>query len=217
VQIERTAATLDSTLQEALQTKGLQAWEKFVREAHVVVAAAAFRALARWRYPQKDQVDDLVQETFLKLCLNDFYLLRSFRSGRPEALVAYLRAVTSTVVSDSQRARLAQKRGSGGEPLDLDDAHVAAATTEATEQIERDILLRHISRCLSTQRERDRQVFWLYYRHGLTSQAIAEIKIVELRSSGVESVIRRLTIIVRKCLKIASVARMSPSSRGNIA
>jgi RNA polymerase sigma-70 factor (ECF subfamily) len=214
---EGTDAILHQSLREALEGSELKAWEDFVREAHGVVASTVLRALSRWRYPQKDQVEDLVQETFLKLCANDFYLLRRFRSDRSEALVAYLRAVTSTVVSDAQRARSAQKRGSGGEALDLDDVPHAAATTQSIEQVERDMLFSRVAECLSDQRKRDRQIFWLYYRHGLTTQAIAEIKVVELSSSGVESLIRRLTIAVRKCLKIRGAETISQTAKGNIA
>lgn len=215
--MERIGDALHRSLQGALAAGGLQAWEQFIREAHGLVASTVFSALSRWRNPQRDQVEDLVQETFLKLCANDFYLLRGFRSGRPEALVAYIRTITSTVVSDVQRARSAQKRGSGGETVELDDVHLAAGTTEAVEQVEREMLFHRVAQCLSTQRDRDRQVFWLYYRQGLTSHAIAAIQKVELTSSGVESLIRRLTIAVRKCLKIPAAREISPAAKGNVA
>ena len=197
--MERTGEALQRSLSVALREGGSPEWELFIRNAHPVIAAAAFRSLARWGPPQKDQVDDLVQETFLKLCRQDFHLLRSFRSESPEALIAYLRAVTSALAADTQRARLAIKRGAGKAGANLDESE-AHGSEKSIDQVERQILYQQIDRCLATQLERDRQIFWLYYRHGLTSKAIAAIKVVDLTTSGVESLIRRLTIGVRKCL-----------------
>jgi RNA polymerase sigma-70 factor (ECF subfamily) len=162
-------------------------------------------------------LEDLVQDTFLKLCGNNFSLLRRFRSERPEALVAYIRTIAATVVSDAQRSRVAQKRGSGGEPVNLDDVHNAAEPAQSVKIIERDMLLSQIDKCLSGQTERDRQVFWLYYRQGLTSKGIAAIRAVELTSSGVESLIRRLTIVARKCIERRTAEEMPQTAKGNAA
>jgi RNA polymerase sigma-70 factor (ECF subfamily) len=192
----------------------LELWERFIEEAHGVVASTVFRTLARWRTPQRDRVDDLVQETFLKLCANKFSLLQKFRSDRQEAFVAYLRAIAASVVSDSLRSSAAEKRGSGNEPVGLDEVFDAAEPAGSVAVIERELLLGQVDRCLSGQIERDRQVFWLYYRHGLTSRAIAEIKAVNLTSSGVESLIRRLTIAVQKCLKVRA-GDVPQTAKGN--
>jgi hypothetical protein len=77
-------------------------------------------------------------------------------------------------------------------------------------------LLARVDGCLSGQPRRDRLVFWLYYRHGLTSQAISSLKFASLSSSGVESLIRRLTLIVRNCLKIKSATEAMQPIKGKI-
>jgi RNA polymerase sigma-70 factor (ECF subfamily) len=200
-----------------MEANTLEAWEEFVREAHGVVASTVFKALARWRTPQRDQVEDLVQDTFLKLCAGNFSLLRRFRSDRQEPLVAYIRTIAASVVSDAQRSRAARKRGWGDEPIGLDEIHDAAEPRSSVAAIEREMLLDQVGRCLSGQVERDRHVFWLYYRHGLTSQAIAGIRAVNLTSSGVESLIRRLTTAVRKCLKIQAAGENRQTAKGNFA
>uniref|UniRef100_Q01RE5 RNA polymerase, sigma-24 subunit, ECF subfamily n=1 Tax=Solibacter usitatus (strain Ellin6076) TaxID=234267 RepID=Q01RE5_SOLUE len=146
----------------------------------------------------------MVQETFLKLCAKDFALLRRFRSERPEALRAYLAAIAATVVSDDERVRRARKRGAGADTVPLDDCEHAGAEFGLAEQVERRILLDRVEKCMSEQKDRDKQVFWLYYRHGLTSQAISEIRVVNLSSSGVESLLLRLATAVRRCLRISN-------------
>ncbi len=44
---------------------------------------------------------------------------------------------------------------------------------------------------------RDRNLFWLYYRQGLTAQAISQIPSIGLSAKGVESAIARLTRLLR--------------------
>ncbi|HUA84205.1 MAG TPA: sigma-70 family RNA polymerase sigma factor [Bryobacteraceae bacterium] len=212
---EPRGAALQRILDEAIGNERLEAWEKFVSHAQPIIASSVFRVLARCRAPRNDLVDDLVQETFLKLCANDYHFLRRFRSAHPGALVAYLRTIASTVAVDAYRVRSAQKRGAGENCVALEDFPAVSATHDHVEQVERELLIDSIDRCLSSQKERDRSIFWLYYRQGFTADAIAAIKIIELTSSGVESLIRRLTLAVRKCLKIAAVGQISPTVKGN--
>jgi RNA polymerase sigma-70 factor (ECF subfamily) len=158
----------------------------------------------------------LVQETFLKLCADDFRLLRRFRVERPEALGAYLRVVASSVVADSERTRRAQKRGAGSEPADIESETLGApASNDFAEQLERKVLFEQVDHCLGSESDRDRHIFWLYYRHGLTARAIAAIQIIQLTASGVESLIRRLTIVVKTCLKIGASRGISAGAKWN--
>jgi RNA polymerase sigma-70 factor, ECF subfamily len=212
--VQAAEATLLASFQKALEADRVEAWEDFVRQAHGVIATTVFYTIARWRTPQKDLIEDLVQETFLKLCSSDFALLRRFRSDRPEALVAYIRTIASSVVADSQRSLMAQKRGAGEEPVTLDALHHVSEQRNSTEVIEREMLLKRIDRCLFGQPRRDRLVFWLYYRHGLTTQAISTLKFANLTSSGVESLIRRLTITVRRCLRISGATEPAQPAKG---
>jgi hypothetical protein len=45
--------------------------------------------------------------------------------------------------------------------------------------------------------ERDRKLFWLYYRVGLTADAIAGLPSIGLSTKGVESSLLRLTRLLR--------------------
>jgi RNA polymerase sigma-70 factor (ECF subfamily) len=68
--------------------------------------------------------------------------------------------------------------------------------------MERDLLIGQIDRILAKQlrepfAKRDRSVFWLYYRQGLTSKAIASLPGIGLTSKGVEAMIHRLSKAVR--------------------
>lgn len=213
--MNRMRAGIHEILREAQTSGTLQGWEGFIREAHPIVAAAVFRALSCWRAPGKDQIEDMVQETFLKLCDSDFHLLRRIRSEQPEAVAAYLRVVAANVVADAFRTRSAQKRGAGRETVDLEQVNVEASGTGSVRDMEHQILLQNVNRCLTSQSPRDRQIFWLYYRHGLTVDAIAAIQCVQLTANGVDSLLRRLTAAVRKCLKISTGRQVSMEAKGN--
>jgi len=59
--------------------------------------------------------------------------------------------------------------------------------------------------------ERDRMVFWIYYRQGLTASAIAAIPALKLTQKGIESLLSRVTNSLRKQLLIKKKIRQIPS------
>jgi hypothetical protein len=44
---------------------------------------------------------------------------------------------------------------------------------------------------------RNRAIFWLHHRDGMTAQAIASIAWIELNTKGVETAIRRMTHLIQ--------------------
>lgn len=180
-------------------------WESFVVRIHGLIAGTVVRTLRQsTSSAAPEMVDDLVQDTYVKLCAHNLAALRRFRGGRPEALIAYLRIVACSVTRDHVRAAIAEKRGSGRVGA-LDEnlaARVADPRPDAATP-ERQILFKQIDRWLARDptagaNRRDRWIFWLYYRYGLTARAIAEIPAVGLTAKGVESTIFRLTRAVRE-------------------
>jgi RNA polymerase sigma-70 factor (ECF subfamily) len=77
------------------------------------------------------------------------------------------------------------------------------------ERLENTILLSEIDQLLLQRgagpaEEKDREIFWLYYRDGLTAKAIASKSRTKLTVKGVEGVIARLTRFVKKSLGAGS-------------
>jgi hypothetical protein len=90
------------------------------------------------------------------------------------------------------------------------------AGREGLPSIEREILLRQIDENLGpasepATRERDRQIFWLHYRHGMTARAIAAIPGIGLAQKGVESVLKRLTDHIR--FRLVELKREGPEGK----
>ena len=188
------------------QTDDVAAWREFVGRFHRLIATVALRVARRWGESSPQLIDDLVQETYLKLCDDNFRMLRKFKSDHPDAFYGYLNVVTANLVHDHFKAAHSSKRGSGAIEIAADEKIPlgcdALGGASGVKSSERGILLREIDAALGRlaagpHLERDRKLFWLYYRVGLTADAIAGLQSIGLSTKGVESSLLRLTRLLR--------------------
>lgn len=197
---------LSQLLQLCLRHGDEASWAEFIRCAQPVIAGVVVKAMRRWRSPSPAMVDDLVQETYLKLCANDFKALREFVCEHDNALYGFLKVVATHAVHDHFRGSYSQKRGNGREDEELEQAGASRAdSSTSVERMERGILLQEISQCLESRAAgphfaRDYAIFWLYYVQGYTAKAIARLPNIGLTIKGVESTLLRLTRLVREGL-----------------
>jgi RNA polymerase sigma-70 factor (ECF subfamily) len=181
------------------------AWEEFVARFHRPISLSILRIAYRWGSIPHQVVDDLVQETYLKLCADRCRLLREFALRHPDAVLGYIKTIAVNVAHDSFKSLHSKKRGSGQTAQLQYNVELAAPTRDAGIQteMERHVLLEQIDRCLDLcsegpDQERDRVIFWLYYQQGMSAKAIAGLPTVGLTAKGVESAIFRLTRLVRE-------------------
>ena len=69
------------------------AWQEFVRRFHRVIAITASRIARRWDEASLQVIEDLVQDTYLKLCSNRARLLREFRFEHPNGIYGFIKVV----------------------------------------------------------------------------------------------------------------------------
>jgi RNA polymerase sigma-70 factor, ECF subfamily len=181
------------------------AWDEFVSRFHRSISLSVIRTANQWGQAPNQVVDDLVQETYLKLCAGRCSLLLRFAEQHPEAVPGYIKTIAVNVAHDHFKSVHSQKRGAGEpqESLAEIDPESAAEGFGGQCAMERQILLKQIDECLGAclvgpDQERDRLIFWLYYRQGLSAKAIAALPTVGLTAKGVESAILRLTRLVRQ-------------------
>jgi RNA polymerase sigma-70 factor (ECF subfamily) len=190
-----------------LTTGSESLWDEFVRTFQPLIASVIIKTLRRWGQPDATLVDDLVQETYLKLCGNNFRALREIQSDYENAIFGFIKVVASNVVQDHYRKSLSQKRGRGKGEEDLELAHASAASDSSfSERVEKKAQLAEIDQCLKAcaaepNFERDYAIFWLFHRQGLTAKEISELPTIELSVKGVESTLLRLARLVRSKLK----------------
>ena len=179
------------------------AWTEFVRRFQPLIAGVVNKCVFRRFGPNPAPVDDLVQDTYLKLCANNFKALRDFKFHHEDALFGFLKTVASHIVEDYFRVLRSQKRGSVREEEDIDEVHPAApSSTGAYQQAELEILKGEIEKCLAELAwepnfVRDYAIFWLYYRYGFTAKAISQLPGIRLSLKGVESTLLRLARYIR--------------------
>ena len=181
------------------------AWEEFMRRYHRLIAGVIFRTTRKWGDSSPSTIDDLVQEAYLKLCADDYSLLRAYDPKHPAAIFGYLKVITANVVHDRFKALHSEKRGGNQVMEDVTTVENRSAASEdfgSQHAIERGILLQEIDAHLNASlsgatADRDRTIFWLYYRQGFTTRAIAALPAIGLTMKGVESTIFRITRMVR--------------------
>ena len=187
-----------------LGSKDEEAWAEFIRRFQVVIAAAVLRTARHWGEPLRPQLDDLIQDTYLKLCENDSRLLRSFQPRHEDSIYGFLKVVAANVVHDHFKSALAAKRGAGQteaimEPVQM---HRKTAGTDSFEAVSQRLQLEQLDKILTQltagkDQARKRTIFWLRHRQGLTASEIASIPSIGLTTEGVESVLMRLAAMIR--------------------
>lgn len=175
-------------------------WQEFVRRTQPCIAGVIVKTMRRWTIPSPSLVDDLVQETCVKLFANNCKALREFECEHENALFGFLKTVASNVVHDHFRGSHSQKRGSGREEQDLEK--VSATLAGSAPSPDRNILFHQILRCLrdltgEPNFQRDWAIFQLYYFDGLTAKEISELPDIGLEVKGVESVLLRLVRYIK--------------------
>jgi len=185
-------------------SKDGSAWAEFIRRFQLVIAAAVLRTARRFGEPSRVQLDDLIQDTYLKLCEDDSGLLRAFQPRREDSIYAFLKVVAANVVRDHFKSTLAAKRGAAQtepitEPIEI---RSKAADSDAFDAVSQRIQLETIDRILTQvtagkDQEKKRTIFWLRHRQGFTASEIAAIPSIGLTTEGVESVLLRLSLMIR--------------------
>jgi RNA polymerase sigma-70 factor (ECF subfamily) len=197
------AQSNEQLLRLCAHSANADAWEEFVRRFQPLIAGVAMRVAERYGQTGSGVVDELVQETFMKLCRNDCKALKEFEAEHDGAVFGFIKTVALNVAIDHFRSL--QPRSE--EPLEDWQAAPEGPTSGSAATAEMAVLMDQVDGALTKSttdetRERDRTVFWLYYKHGFTAKAIAALPAVGLTVKGVETVIFRLTKAIRKSLTI---------------
>jgi RNA polymerase sigma-70 factor, ECF subfamily len=205
--VDYSTMTIEELLWACVHTQNAEAWREFIRRSHRLIAIVAQRTARRWSKESYQVLDDLIQETYLKLYANGSQLLRMSHSTSEAAFYGYIKVLTINLVHDHFRAERTLRRGSDMQRIATPEFRVSGVgdapdRESASNEGEHNILLREIDMCLrmiahGPNGSRDRRVFWLYYGVGLSARAIAELPAVGLTTKAIESTLRRMTQDVR--------------------
>ena len=101
-----------------------RAWDSFVAAQAPVIYAAVGKKLRMNGH--SEDVDDVAQEVFVKLCRNDFKLLRGFDPERAK-LTTFLTVIAMTTAIDHLRRQKAQRSGQHHALDDVPEAALSVA------------------------------------------------------------------------------------------
>ena len=181
------------------------AWAEFIRRFQPLIAGAALRTARMWSDISSPHLDDLIQETYLKLCEDNCRLLRSFEARHEDSIFGFLKVLAANVVHDHFKAALATKRGAGIQDLPSADLETAPDSHDSFVDVAHRLQMQRIDRILNQvaagkDEERKRIIFWLRHRQGFTASEIAALPAIGLTTEGVESVLWRLSVMIRNHL-----------------
>jgi RNA polymerase sigma-70 factor (ECF subfamily) len=180
------------------------AWEEFVSRYKRPISLSILRIAREWGQTPAEILDDLIQETFLKLYADKCRLLLQFTIQHPEAaVVGYIKTIAINLTHDYFRSLFADKQG-GGQVQQLDpELEPRTKPVDSRKVIEQPVLLGEIDRylihaCSGSHKDRDLLIFRLHYWQGMSASAIAGVSGIILSAKGVETAIYRLTRLVRE-------------------
>lgn len=178
-------------------------WEELICRFHPMVVGTVVRCARRWNEASQAIHEELVQDVYFKLFRERHSLLQHLAEFSEPAMQGFLKVFTANLVHDHFRSLHASKRAPSNGMLELDHERCGHPGFAATPRIERDILLNEVNELLAARVNgayagRDRQIFWLHHRHGMTAREIASIPLLHLTEKGVESVLFRLTALVKQ-------------------
>ena len=179
----------------------IAAWEEFVRRFHRLIAKVILRTCDRFGDSSNRTVDDLIQDTYLKLCAHHFRLLREFDHRHPNAFLGFLQVVARNVARDFFKRKRIE---TDVEPLP--EYHTPGLNLKSPDDhllVERKLLIqeveRHVDVCVKgPDQDRNRRIFWLRHQAGLSAAEIARLPGINLTHKGVESLNMRILHCVRE-------------------
>lgn len=182
-----------------------EAWEEFVSRVQKPIALTIMRTASLWGELCRTVVEDLVQITYSKLWEGGCRLLCDLAIQDPEAILRYLKKSARNATVDHFKHWNSQKSGGNRPHVSTNDVDPEAGKqghgSQAT--IHFRILLKeideHLKHCLTgPDQERDRMIFWLYFRLGMSTKKITSLPSIRLSAKGVGSVIERLKHCLRE-------------------
>src|SRR6266404_3993033 len=182
-----------------------EAWEEFVSRVGKPISLTIMRTACLRDELSRSLVEDLVQITYLKLWEDGCRLLLDFAIQHPEAILGYVKKTAANATHDYFKHGYSQSSGGDQPHVSTSDVDPEAGNEVlgSEKRIAFEILLKeideHLKHCLTgPDQERDRTIFWLYFRQGMSTKEIASLPTIGLSAKGVGSVIERLNCCIRE-------------------
>lgn len=181
-------------LKHCLRTNNETGWNEFVKRIEPTIAGVVYRQLSRRSRPDPGLVQDLVQETFLKLFDKDKAALKKFKWQHEKAIYGYVKVIARHVVDDYKL--IAEDDGD-----EFEKAMEVTPSSEAdlSDKVQCAEFERSVEKLAADPMEKD--IFRFRYRYGYSAREIGEMPSINIPVKRVETIIARLLRQVRAEIK----------------
>lgn len=199
--MDYSSLSCDELLRACADPENAEAWQELVRRFNPLITVTVWRVASRYGAGKNPIIEDLVQETYTKICHKNFHLLRTFTSNHANACYGMIKIIARNVAIDHFRKPYPDDPvGPHVEPIDGETPHVDLRST-AMNELDRQIVLQQIEKVENILEkhcsQRDQDIFWLYYLQGFSAREIAELpNFKPLTIKGVESILYRLKLLL---------------------
>ena len=183
-------------VRECTGSNDAEAWVEFIRRFQPVIAAAVGQKARSFNANSRELIDDLVQDTYLKLCEDNSALLRRFQVS------------AGNIALDHFKSEMADKRGAHQTESmgDLEQIDPRTKGTDIVDGIHRALQREQMEKIVlektkGKDQRRNCLIFRLHYWQGFTAREIAALPSIGLSTEGVESVLMRLLVMIRSHIK----------------
>lgn len=173
------------------------AWEEFVKRFQPVIAGTVWRTLSKFGTVDSGVAEDLVQETFLRLCNRERRALREFVSEGENGFYGFVKSVAVTSALDWVKRAHAKKRRNDTQTVPLEEITPPVREDDPLPKLELRAVDDELKKGGGRNAERDRKIFWLHHEQGFTPAEIAADQTLELKEKGIETLLLRLTRRIR--------------------
>jgi DNA-directed RNA polymerase specialized sigma24 family protein len=177
------------------------AWVEFLRRYRRRIAGVAAKTILRSFRPTVSLIQDLVQDSIARICVNEFRALRELEWRHEGALKGLLQVTASTTAQDYLRRWLSEKRDVRKEDSLEQQGLVIPVQENPADKVEQNILLEQLARCLTKVTEseadstRDIAIFLLFYGCKITAADLS--RLYKLNVKKVENTLARLGRLAR--------------------
>jgi RNA polymerase sigma-70 factor (ECF subfamily) len=174
--------------------RNVEAWAEFERRFQKTIQLAIIRAGCR----VKEDIEDLEQDVALRLTANDYKILRNFQPLKEDSIYGYLATIAQNATRDHIRAQNAEKVPNSRNRVLHEDGDLSFLVSPQKRSNSPDwhLLMDQFDSFLKSLMpepitQRDYNIFWMFYRAGLTAKEICSIPAIGLTIKGVEASIYR--------------------------
>lgn len=188
--------TIRELLESLLQANALEALKEFRNRTRPTIRGTVAKALGQFN--KDDLIEDLEQDTYVKLTANDYKALRDKIWPKDNSVFRFVQVTAINVVFDYQR--------NPGNRVFFNPAELNPdrGTHDQTSTVK--VMLAEIDKCLETCAHekdfaRDRAIFYFFHRWGYTAREIAEMPSINLSTKKVENILQKMMSRLRAKLR----------------